>query len=85
MFKKLLSLFACVLLATGALLAPAQAQAANYYFYSICVVSGGCPGGPGPVLFGPFTTLAQCNSAHALTANTFWGLYPRSLSTCFLQ
>lgn len=82
MRKNLLSLLACAALATAGMVAPAAAQAANYYFYSICGVAP-CPGGPGPVKFGPFTSVAQCVSAVNLTLPTFWGMYPRSLSTCF--
>lgn len=83
MFKKLLALSVCAVLAATAALAPApaQAQTVNYYFISACGVPAICT--PNPVWFGPFSSWAQCNTAWALWSTSIYGVWPRSLSSCF--
>jgi hypothetical protein len=89
MIKSIVTLAACAALAlAGATYSPpAEAQAPQYYFVSVCTVPNymECPFGPTPAWFGPYPTLAACITGHDAVQYGIFGTWPRTLSTCFLS
>lgn len=100
MLKKFLTLCVCAVLATTAVAVEAaqavavtspQAAAAlapGYYFVSVCSSASpvDCPAAGIHVLwFGPYSSFTVCTTAANLFRQGPFGMFPFSISSCFLQ
>lgn len=77
-----------MIIACALLLAPmAKADAASWYWVSICGTFSTlyCPFGPDPWTFGPYDTQDECIASSIAAIPTYWGQWPRSISTCYQQ
>jgi len=84
--KKLMLIGACALLAaTAAAESQAATHAPGFYFVQSCGVLNPqqCPVGPAPIWYGPFATMADCNTKLVQAWQSGFVQPPYALSNCF--
>ena len=85
MLKKLSIVGACALLALIASTESQAAHSAGYYYIVSCSILNprDCPVGPAPIWYGPFTTLAECNTKLIGYLQSPLNHPPYAASNCF--